>query len=341
MMKPTPENKPRFKYLFHICFEGLSCTIALVMFLSLFPFNAVGQPSGYTGSFSRIGFGPRGIAMGNALIATHTEGVYAYYNPAHAAYSHGGNQLDLSTALMSFDRSLNSLNATFRLPPSAGLTVSLLNANVKGIDGRTVSGYYTSDLKTSEFQLSTSFGININANIALGLGVKLNLADYHPEVTPARGVAFDIGAIYRLSDKLSMGFTAQDLLASYSWNSADLYGDGSLSERTETFPTRLNLGAAYQLNSVLLASSFGYLIHKKEQFEQLKVGFSWLVHERISLRGGWQIDDLNNVAEAQRPGAGFSIHLPFDILVPSVDYAFLKEPNGVSSMHVFGLRMNL
>nr|WP_249066872.1 hypothetical protein [Halalkalibaculum roseum] len=279
--------------------------------------------------------------MGNALTATHTEGVYAYYNPAHAAFSDGGNQIDLSTALMSFDRRFNSLNATFKLPPSAGLTISLLNANVKDIDGRTASGYYTSDLKTSEFQLSTSFGINISTKLALGVGVKLNLADYHPEVSPARGVAFDIGALFRLSNKLSLGFTAQDLLASYSWNSSDLYGDESLGDRTETFPTRLNLGAAYYLKSVLIASSFGYLIHDEEHFEQAKVGVSWLVHQRISLRGGWQIDDLNNITDAQRPGAGFSIHLPFDILEPSVDYAYLKEPSGVSSMHVFGLRLNL
>lgn len=340
-------KSPGQKYLQFLCrFNGLHLcysliTVLFIVLLFVMPFISMGQPSGYAGSFSRVGFGPRGISMGNAITATPTEGVYAYYNPALAAFSEKGSQIDLSTALMSFDRTLNSLNATFRLPPSAGLNISLLNANVRDIDGRKSSGYYTSELKTGEYQLLTSFGITINSIIALGVGVKLNLADYHPEISPARGVAFDVGAIYRASEKLSLSFAVQDLLASYSWNSADLYGDESLSEITETFPVRLHLGAAYRFSSVILAANYGHLIYKGEQFKQLSVGSSWLLHERISLRGGWQIDDLNNIADTQRPGAGFSIHLPFDILEPSVDYAYLIEPNGVSYMHVFGLRMNL
>jgi len=312
-----------------------------ILVLSFLPLISMAQPAGYAGSFSRIGFGPRGIAMGNAIMATANEGIYAYYNPAHAAYSKTGSQIDLSTSLMSFDRSLNSLNATFRLPPSAGLNISLLNANVEGIDGRTSSGYYTSELKTSEYQLMTSFGINLSPKIALGLGIKLNLADYHPEVSPAKGVGFDIGAIYMASENLSFGVTAQDLLATYSWNSAELYNEESLGETTERFPPRLNLGASYRFQSVLAAASFGMLIHEREQFQQLKVGLSWPLHERISLRSGWQIDDIRNIAHSHRPGAGFSIHLPFDILKPSVDYAYIREPGGVSSMHVFGIRMNL
>lgn len=337
------------KYKYHLTFStplGLPALTSiryklLLIFITLTPLFTVAQPSGYAGSFSRIGFGPRGIAMGNALTASHAEGVYAYYNPALAAFAEQGSQIDLSTSLMSFDRTLNSLNTSFRLPPSAGLNISLLNANVKGIDGRTSSGYYTSELKTGEYQLLTSFGITITSSLAVGVGVKFNLADYHPEVSPARGVAFDIGAIYQVSEKLTLGVASRDLLASYSWNSSDLYGEESLSETNETFPVRINLGAAYQLNSLHIAASYAHLIHDEEQFEQVKVGFSWPIHERISLRGGWQIDDLKNIIDAHRPGAGFSIHLPFDILEPSVDYAYLKEPNSVSSMHVFGLRMNL
>jgi hypothetical protein len=315
--------------------------LLLLALLTLLPMQSIAQPAGYAGSFSRIGFGPRGIAMGNAILATTEEGIYAYYNPAHAAYAQSGNQVDLSASLMSFDRSLNSLNATFSLPPSAGLTISLLNANVEGIDGRTSSGYFTGDLQTSEYQLMSSFGINVSPKLAIGLGVKFNLADYHPKVSPAKGVGFDIGALYKASGKLSLGVSAQDLLAAYSWSSAELYNEEALGESTEHFPSRFNLGASYRFQSMLAASSIGLLVHEGEQLKQLKVGLSWQAHERITLRGGWQINDLGNTVDTHRPGAGFSIHLPFDILKPSVDYAYLKEPVGVSSMHVFGLRMNL
>lgn len=280
--------------------------------------------------------------MGNAITAEAGEGIYAYYNPALAAYTKKGSQVDISTSIMSFERSLNALNTTFRLPPSAGLTVSLLNANVRDIDGRTTDGYFTSQLETHEYQLMTSFGVNISRLFALGLGLKLNLADYHPEVSPARGVGFDVGAVYRASEKLSLGLTAQDLLATYNWNSAELYGDESLSETTEEFPLRFNLGASYLLQpEIIMAFNYGILVHDQKQFTQLGLGLSWLIHERLSLRSGWQVDDLKNFSKSNRPSAGFSIHLPFDLLEPSVDYAYMREPNGISSMHIFGLKMRL
>lgn len=323
-------------------FGAIKRTIILILILSVLPLLLAAQPSGFAGSFTRVGFGPRGMAMGNAITAEAGEGIYAYYNPAFAAYARKGSQVDISTSIMSFDRTLNGLNATFQLPPSAGLTVSLLNANVRNIDGRTPDGYFTSQLETHEYQLMTSFGVNISPAFALGLGVKLNLADYHPEVSPAKGVGFDIGVVYKASDKLSFGFTAQDLLASYSWNSAELYGDESLSETTEDFPLRFNLGTSYRLQPEIVAAfNYGILIHDGKQFSQLNLGFSWLIHERLSLRGGWQVDDLKNYSRSNRPSAGFSIHLPFDILEPSIDYAYMREPNGISSMHVFGLKMRL
>ncbi|MDX1586366.1 MAG: hypothetical protein R3222_06470 [Balneolaceae bacterium] len=326
-------------YLFNLENRVTGCVLLLQ--LLLLPLSSLGQPAGSAGSFTRIGFGPRGMALGNALTAVTHEGIYSYYNPAHAAYIAKGNQVDLSTSLMSFDRTLNSLNATFRMPPTAGISVSLLNAHVEGIDGRTASGYYTSDLKTNEYQLMTAFGIEISSKMALGIGVKLNLADFHPEVSPAKSVAFDAGAIYRATEEFTLGLTVRDLLASYSWNSANLYGDESLSETTEPFPVGLKLGASYRIHDIAAMADLGMLLQKGEQYKQLRVGLSWLLHERISLRGGWQVTDLENMVNTQRPSAGFSLHLPFDILQPSVDYAFVREPGGISSMHVFGLRMNL
>lgn len=313
----------------------------LLCFL-IVPVLSTAQPSGFAGSFTRLGFGPRGMAAGNAIIATAEAGVYGYYNPALAAYAKSGSQVDISTSLMSFDRSLNSLSGTFRLPPSAGLQIALLNANVTDIDGRTADGYFTGELATHEYQLMTYFGIKVHEKVAGGIGVKLNMADYHTDISNATGAGFDIGIIYNASERLSMGAAVKDLLASYTWSSGELYGDESLGESTENFPVQVNIGGSYNIQSqILIALNYGWLILNDERFRQLKVGGSWIVHERISLRGGWQIDDLENIEVANRPSAGFSVHLPFDLLQTSVDYAFLPEPNRISSMHVFGLRFQL
>lgn len=317
-------------------------TACVALAILIITVSSSAQPSGFAGSFSRLGFGPRGMAMGNALTAVDAQGIYGYYNPALAAFSTAGNQVDISTSLMSFDRTLHGLSSTFVLPPSAGINVALLNANVTNIDGRTTSGYYTSDLSTHEYQLLTAFGIRIKEYLALGVGIKVNLADYHTELSNTQGTGFDLGLLYKASNKLSLGITAQDLLASYAWNSGELYGNESLAETVDNFPVRLNAGGSYILQpQLLLALNYGVLIHESGQFQQLRLGSSYQLHQRITLRAGWQIDDLENISTSNRTGAGFSIHLPFDLLEPSVDYAFLLEPNQISSMHVFGLRLNL
>jgi len=318
-----------------IVFSAILCMV-------LMPLFTVAQPSGFAGSFSRVGFGPRGMSMGNALIATESQGIYGYYNPALSARTKSGNQLDFSTALMSFGRSLHSLNATFALPPEAGISVALLNANVEGIDGRTGSGYSTDEFSTHEYQLLTAFGIRFHDKLSAGIGIKLNLANYHPELSNTKGVGFDVGLLYTITETFSVGFALQDLLASYTWNSSELYGGESQAGDTERFPTRYTLGSALQVEpQLLIAFSYGLLNQDSLIFHQLNIGANWDLHERLNIRAGWQIDDLEQVAISNRPSAGFSVHLPFDSLAPSVDYAFLLEPNQISSMHVFGLKLKL
>lgn len=321
--------------------KGVLSAIWIILWCCI-PLFVAAQPSGYAGSFSRLGFGPRGMAMGNAMTATGQEGIYSYYNPALAAKTERGNQFDLTTALMSFERSLHGLNATFALPPAAGINIGLLNANVAGIDGRTTSGYPTEELDTHEYQLMTAFGIRIASKLSAGVGIKLTLADYHTDLSNARSTGFDLGVLYEVNDTFSLGLAVQDLLASYSWDSSELYGGDSRASSTEKFPTRFVFGGSYRLQqSLLVTLDFGMLIHDEQSYKQLKMGGAWEVHERISLRAGWQIDDLAHIDTSNRPSAGFSLHLPFDKLAPSVDYAFLLEPNQISSIHIFGLRLNL
>lgn len=303
--------------------------------------TALAQSGGTAGAFSRIGFGPRGMAMGNALTSATDEGVYSYYNPAHVASSFEGNQVDIATAAMSFDRSFNTAAGTFRLPPSAGLSVSLINANVSNIDGRSSDGYDTGTLQTHEYQIAAALGIEITPKLSAGVGLKYFLADYHSDMTNATTLGLDFGALYRFSDQFQLGFVVRDLLASYNWNSASLYGDES-SNRTDNFPTQYQLGGAYSWDfGLLLSLEGGQMIHENFTVANIRTGVSYDLHERVTIRAGWQVEDLSSTKTTNHGSAGFSIHLPFDFLSPSVDYAFIQEANNVSYMHTFGLRLNL
>lgn len=339
----------------------------LLFFILILPVPEVcAQSGGFSGAFTRMGFGPRGMAMGNALTTVSREGIYAHYNPALSSYIEE-MQFDLSSALMSFDRNLHAINTTFFLPPSAGLNIGLLNAHVKNIDGRTSSGYHTENLSTNEFQLFAAFGIGLSPRVKLGASVKLHLSSLHKEIDHATGAGFDLGLIIQPISSWRIGIIAQDLISDYSWNTTSIYGTQDGRTRRDPFPVRFRIGTSQYFASwnLLLSSEFEIQRQRSEyQHTQIiagstppqsvqrtenittssqlfRIGVSWAAHERLTIRGGWEILDLEFVNETYKLSTGFSVHLPYDAYSPSIDYAFVREPLGISSMHVLALRIVL
>ncbi len=338
----------------------------LVIFLVLFmPLQEVmAQSGGFSGAYTRMGFGARGMAMGNAMGTVSQEGIFGHYNPALASYSFE-NQIDIGTALMSFDRSLHSFNITFPLPPNAGLNIGLLNANVYDIDGRTSSGYHTEMLSTHEFQLFAAFGINVSPRVRLGAAAKLHYAKLYESIDNATGAGFDIGMIAEPITNWRLGFSIQDIISEYSWNTNPLYGTLGGRNRNDALPVRFRMSSSYHFADFgLVVSSEFEILRLKSEYQrfqhtggsvppqntttnenvttnsrQFRVGASWEAHERITLRGGWEIMDLDFVKETHKLSAGFSVHLPYDVMSPSVDYAFVREPLGIAGMHVLSLRL--
>ena len=347
---------------------SLTATLLIVMLLILVcaTREAVAQSGGFSGAYTRMGFGPRGMAMGNAIGTVTREGIYGHYNPALAAYSNG-NQIDLSTAIMDFDRSLHSVNVTFPLPPNAGLNIGLLNANVYNIDGRTTSGYHTEYLSTHEFQLFAAFGISISPRVKIGVSAKLHLASYLDAIDNTTGAGFDIGMIVEPLPDWRIGFTIQDIISEYSWDTNNIYGTLGGRSRNDPIPVRFRFSSSYTIAAwgLLLSSEFEVQRQMSEysrlqsvstalppqntrstdklntSSNQFRLGAAWIAHERITLRGGWEVLDLDFISETQKISTGFSVHLPYDTLKPSVDYAFIREPLGISGMHVLSLRLSL
>jgi hypothetical protein len=323
------------------------------------------QSGGFAGSHTRLGFSPRGIGMGNALVSVTDEGIYTYHNPAHAA-DVTSTQIDISAAVMGFGRSLNTLGAALRLPPNAGLYIGVMNANVKDIDGRTSSGYHTQMYAIHDYQLFTSFGIKPGKNVRLGATLKLNFADYHEDVSASQAFGMDLGMLITPSEKLKIGFAVQDLFAETIWNTSDLYGSAGSSNTSNSWPTRVTLGASYRTSSAFLVSmeleqqiqssviiqrsvetDFDYPIPFDRETDiststrKLRIGARHHIHERLTLRAGYQNGDLGYFEDNQRISMGFSVHLPFDAMSPSVDYSVTREPGGMSFMHAFAIRLHL
>lgn len=136
--------------------------------------NLIAQPeftdlSSKIGAFSRMGFGARGIGMGNAMSSVTTGNLVSYYNPALSPFQEN-NSFQTGYTFLSLDRSLNFLSFTRkfdfysskdssedRKPVStAGISAGIINAGIGSIDGRDGSGLHTKDLSTSENQFFLS-----------------------------------------------------------------------------------------------------------------------------------------------------------------------------------------
>ncbi|MFW6347472.1 MAG: hypothetical protein ACOC2C_02525 [Cyclonatronaceae bacterium] len=327
--------------------------------------EAAAQSGGFAGAYTRMGFGPRGMGMGNAMTAVYQQGVYAHYNPALAARV-TETEVNFSASSMSLDRSLNMASVAFVLPPTAGLNIGLLHAGVQDFDGRNSSGVPTETFSTNELSGFIAFGLNPSERLSLGVTAKLLYANYFDELDNPLGFGLDAGFLYRFNEHLSLGGAAQDLFSGYTWNTSQIYG-GSLSGSTDDFPTRFKLGLAYEfpIYGLLLSTEYetrsqsSELINREvstiggqpdiiERSEtlttgssQFRIGSAWEAHERITLRAGWQVGDLDFVSATQQPFAGFSLSLPLQKINSYIDYAFTREAEGISYMHVFALRLDL
>ncbi|MFV1884903.1 MAG: hypothetical protein ACMZ7B_10480 [Balneola sp.] len=323
------------------------------------------QNGGFAGASSRIGYGPRGISMANAFTATTSEGIYPYYNPALSAEVTGFKQLDLAVSSMTFDRVFQTLGGNFRLPPNAGIAFGIIRTGVKNIDERSLSGYPLGEFNASEYQFFSAFGVQFNPKLNVGISFKLSYANYHEDLSPATSIGVDIGILYKIRKNLNFGFTIQDMFANYTWNSNQLYNTAQSRNVVNTFPTRFKWALSYQNDTFTLSSEFevqsytSEIIRKEIFFEStsgttifetieeastssgiFRVGGSWKAHERFTIRGGYRITDTTSSGSGSL-STGFSVHLPFDQLSPSIDYAFVIEPYNVANMHVFALRLHL
>ncbi|MEQ8525507.1 hypothetical protein [Gracilimonas sp.] len=338
--------------------------LSVLLLFGLISPSLFAQNGGFAGASHRIGYSARGMAMSNAMSAVTSEGVFAYYNPAQAALFSNIRQADLTVGALKFDRVFQSSGIHLQLPPSAGISINLLRSGVQDIDGRTVSGYPTELFNINEYQLASNFGIRMSERFHAGIGLKFSLADYHAELDNAFTVGIDLGFLYFPGNYTSIGVSVKDLLANYTWNPQQLYGLDQGRNEANDFPTRIVFGFAYQRDKYTISSDFEIQTYTSElqrqrifidqgnpitimetetittSSTQFRLGGSWKAHERFTLRAGWQLPETTEF-DSWSLSSGFSIHLPFDVFSPSIDYAFVMEPYRISNMHVFSLRLNL
>ncbi len=320
----------------------LSAIIFLVTIITLQAQPEFTSIASKPGAFSRMGFGARGIGMGNAMSAiTHGE-INSYYNPALSSFQEG-NSFQTSYSFLSLDRSLNFVNFTTKFGTGEGgraipgITVGVINAGVDEIDARDNQGRKFEALSTSENQFFLALSNRFSKKFAIGVSFKFYYYDLYEEVS-ASSLGFDIGAIYKFNENLSMSLMISDINSKYEWDTSDLYGANG-NTTTDEFPMLRKIGLSYKFDEPNIIAAIE-LENSSAETNYIRVGGEYNIYENLYFRGGVDRINLNNFDEPIRPALGFSYFHQLGFGIVGFNYAFVVEPYSSSDQHIVGLNIN-
>ena len=303
------------------------------------------------GAFSRIGFGARGIGMGNVM-SSITEGqLVSYYNPAITPFQES-NSFQAGYSFLSLDRSLNFLSFTRKFDfysskdtvaetrkprTTAGLSIGIINSGVGEIDGRDNNGLPTGELSTSENQFFIGLAARVSEKFSLGVSVKFFYYKLYEEIT-TNSLGFDIGALYRVNDNFNVSLVIADINSKYKWDTSPIYEqEGIISE--DKFPNLRKIGVSYRNKQLGLLGAIEFE-NSDVKSNILRAGVEYNIYDQLYIRGGLDQLNLNNTDWPVRPSLGFSYFKAFSSFVVGVDYAFQIEQYSSSDRHVVSVNFS-
>lgn len=300
-----------------------------------------------SGAFSRMGFGARGISMGNSISALDEGNLVSYYNPALSAFQEN-NYFQTSYSFLSLDRSLNFLNFTRKFefgknksadgkPRSiAGISFGIINAGVSNIDGRDNQGEKFKDLSTSENQFFLSFSNRFSEKLSIGVGLKLYYYKLYEDITSS-GFGFDIGALYKFNKNLNFAFVMTDINTKYKWDTSKLYGTNGNSTINK-FPFFMKISSAYKFEDPKVIATLEFE-HSNAETDFLRLGTEYNIIENLFLRGGIDRISISNFDIPLRPAFGFSYSKMINEIFVGINYAFAIEPYAAYDHHIIGIEI--
>jgi hypothetical protein len=310
----------------------------------------VSELNSMPGSFSRMGFGARGMGMGNAMSAVKDGALVSYYNPALVAFQEG-NSFQTSYSILSLDRSLNFLSFTrkfefgkktdsegnFKPRSTAGISVGIINSGVSKIDGRDDTGNKTGDLSTSENQFFIALANRFSEKLSIGIAFKFYYYKLYENFSSS-GLGFDLGALYLVSDEMSVSLMLSDINSKYSWDSSKLYGQEGIITNNK-FPLLKKLGFAYRFTEEKIIAS-AEIESSNAGTNIIRFGGEYNIYENLFLRAGLDRLNLSNKYDPVRPSLGFSYFYALNSVKFGINYAFVIEPYSSSDQHIIGINVN-
>jgi len=308
--------------------------------------NQYDEIAGKPGAFSRMGFGARGMGMGNAMSSVIHGDLVAYYNPALSVFQED-NSFQTSYAILSLDRKLNFLSFTrkFNLKKregqkfqrAAGISAGVINASVGNFQERDNQGNVTGELSPFENQFFIGLANRFSEKLSIGFNAKFYYSKLYEEIS-TNTFGLDIGALYLANENLSFSAVVTDLISKYEWNTTPIYDQEGFST-DDKFPLLMKIGASYFFDGTNLLTAIEYE-HSDAGTNYLRLGVEYNIFEGLFIRGGLDKFNMSNTSAPSRPSLGFSYFHDFATLIVGVNYAFIVEPYSSSDRHIIGLDIN-
>jgi opacity protein-like surface antigen len=294
-----------------------------------------------------MGFGARGIGMGNAMSSVTEGTLVSYYNPAVSVFQ-ADNLVQTGYSFLSLDRSLNFLSYTRRIniysskdtsanrkPRStAGISAGIINSGVSDIQEADNSGQKGDKLSTSENQFFLAFAIRFSEKVSAGVGLKLYYNKLYEEIS-STGVGLDIGLLYKINDQWNVAFVLADLNSKYEWDTTPIYEQEGMNTKYK-FPVLKKAGVSYRNPELKLLVSAEFEGRNSET-NIVRAGLEYNIIDGLYLRAGIDQWNISNSDYPVKPAAGFSYFMNWNNIRLGVDYAFMIEQYSPQDRHVIGL----
>lgn len=309
------------------------------------------QLAGKPGAFSRIGFGARGIGMGNAMTSVIEGELNSYYNPAITPFQEN-NSVQTGYSFLSLDRNLNFLSFTRKFDfysskdsaidnrkprTTAGFSLGVINSGVSNIDGRDNNGLQTGELSTSENQFFLGLSARLSQKLSIGISAKIYYYSLFDEINTT-SIGLDIGALYRLNENFNIAVALIDINSKYKWDTSPVYEKDGVSTE-DKFPTLKKIGVSYRNKELGLLAAIDFE-NSNAQSNILRAGIEYNIYDQFYIRGGLDQFNLNNTDWPVKPSFGFSFFKAFGSFIVGFDYAFQIEQYSSADRHIIGVNFN-
>jgi hypothetical protein len=300
--------------------SAIAIFLMLTILLVWTSVEAHGGDAGWAGAALRMGIGARALGMGGAYVSVAQGAPAVTWNPAAISH-HRVREAALSYSALSLDRKRTYLGLVVPVEPSAGVGLAWVHAGVHDIEGRDYNGQPTGNLTSSENAFCLAFSAKMHPLLNVGLTMKYLY--YKLTEISATGFGFDVGLLSSPVPNLTLGLLVQDLNAKYTWDTKEVWQQGSTTY--DEFPINFRFGASYQLLHQRLNLAVE-LEKNQEQSAKAHLGAEVSIDPALMVRVG--LDDGTLVA-------GGSLIKPICARTVHLDYALHADSVTEETSHIF------